>query len=225
MQHRSFMAEKNNAINGIYIPSLRDKAYHEAGHVVTGYLFYSVEGVNIVPGRLMGMATHGEAKIITPSTMYLGGAENEVNFIDYLKIIICLRAGRYFQHKVSGVDDVGGAKQDEDFLSLYLYSEDDKFYFPLPNMSAWITKDFCSDKRIVDMVTTIAEALIKKPELNKAEIDALLKDKSFDFTELIETVRKKFYRPFMIAWEQPLTLKDDKTKGDVHNGSRACSDQ
>jgi len=46
-----------------YKASLRDIAYHEAGHVTTGFLFYQVNGVKIEAGKLMEFGTLGTAEI------------------------------------------------------------------------------------------------------------------------------------------------------------------
>lgn len=196
------MGEIADTNEQIYKPSLRDIAYHEAGHVVTGYLFYSVDFAIIKPGRLLEFATLGSAKINTPENNYLGGAENKANFNEYLKIIICLRAGRFFQYFASKVDDIEGAQQDERFLSLFLLDENDFFYYPLARYSANICRLFCSDQRVLDMVETIAQALLEKSKLNGSEIAELLKDLTFDCNNLLKSIHDMYYPGFVLAWKQ-----------------------
>lgn len=188
----------------IYKPSLEEIAHHESGHIVAGLLFYDIEGVTIESGTLMGMNTLGSAKITTPDEMYLGGAENEDQFENYLKIIICLMSGRYCQYRISNFDDRAGAFGDEEFLSLYLYSDKDTYYLPLSLLGSSITKDFCSDPRVIAMTNRLAEALIIKRTMNKSDIVILLEDLIFDSTELIRTLKQKYYRGFVIAWKKYL---------------------
>jgi hypothetical protein len=193
---RDVLMEKGSAEGKKYIPTERDKAFHEAGHTVTGYLFYSVDSVNIRPGSLLDMATHGSSEVKTPDTPFLGGAENENRFIDYLKIIICLRAGRHFQWTVSGIDDAEGAFADEDFLECFLYSADNRYYTPFDFISQKIVFNFCTDDRVVQMVVIIADALLKKGALSKEEIDDLLKDHIFDFEAILVQIKNRFYPLF-----------------------------
>jgi hypothetical protein len=118
--------------------------------------FYSVDYVNIIPGEIEGKKIHGLAGVNMPVDCYLGGAENEDKFIDYLKAIICLRSGRYFQRSVLGNDDPQGAESDDNNLTLLLYNNNDQFYTPFQGLSSLIVMDFCNNNSIAEMVTALA---------------------------------------------------------------------
>jgi len=188
-----------------YVPNEREIAFHEAGHTVTGYLFYRVQSVSIVPAELEGRSTHGLTDLVIPDEMFLGGADKEDKFIEYLKIIICLLSGKYFQKTVLGFDDMAGAIDDIEYLSLYLYDDNDNFYKPLWSVANAIVAEFCSDAIIISMVNIIAEEILHKKVLNEKEIKKLLNAVSIDFVTLLAKIKENHYLPFCDAMTLLLT--------------------
>lgn len=191
-----------------YVPNEREIAFHEAGHTVTGYLFYKVRSVSILPTELEGRNTHGLTDIVMPDEMFLGGADKEEKFVEYCKIIICLLSGKYFQKTVLGFDDMAGAIDDIEYLSLYLYDNNDNFYEPLWSAATAIAAEFCSDAVIISMVNIIADDLLQKKVLNEKEIKGLLNAVSIDFVTLLAKIKETHYLPFCDA--MTLLLKNSK---------------
>lgn len=183
----------------LHVPTDLERAFHEAAHAVMGYLFYSVDYVNINPGEIDDKKIHGLAGVNMPDDCYLGGAENEEKFIDYLKAIICLRSGRYFQRSVLGNDDPQGAESDDNNLTLLLYNNNNQFYTPFQSLSSLIVMDFCNNNSIAEMVAALANVLVIKKELTKGEIAEILKGMPTDHDKFLKSIKDKYYRGFCIA--------------------------
>jgi hypothetical protein len=176
-----------------YQPTNEEVAWHEAGHAVTGYLFYPpVTEVTIVPSDDDGFSTLGNTKATLPEPDS-SDPEIKENFREYLKIILYCLSGNYFQKSANGHDDVGGAKHDRAFLLCYF---DPKYVAPLNNIIAGVVDNFCSNTTVVAMVNKVANALVDKKALNQEDLQNLLDDNDFDLEQMLDSLTEKYYPTF-----------------------------
>jgi hypothetical protein len=182
----------------MYSPSEKDIAYHEAGHAVTAMLFYkNVTKVTIIPSVFEGLTRHGNTMYVMP--MPLEEIPNEKNFDYYLKVIITLLAGKYFQAVSSGVYDKAGAIKDYEQLVQYTHASDDsgQVFNLFENKQEVFTYEFCNEPIIKQTVTEVAEQLIIKKELNQDDLKQIIGNYSIDPQVLLERIKGKYMINFL----------------------------
>lgn len=189
---------ENDETKKPYKVSEEEIANHEAGHAVTGYLFYSpVTEVTIIPSDEDGFSTLGNTKATLPDPDP-SNPEIKENFREYLKIILYCLSGNYFQKTVKGYDDVGGAAHDRSFLMCYF---DLKYVAPLNYIIPGVIQTFVSNHEVQGMVKKMVDALLEKKTLNQEDVEEILKDDDLDIEQLLGTLTEKYY-PIFCNWCQ-----------------------
>jgi len=177
-----------------YVPDKSEAAYHEAGHAVTGLMFYPpVELVSIKTEVVEGKSVRGRTVCEFPFPD-LGDPSNRKIFKEYLKIIINSLSGKFCQSTVNGVMDEVGARDDYEFLDLYIFGQEYVCLQPLWND---ITRDFCTNLEFMEMVSIVAKELHEKELLTGKELDLLIKDKLFDPEPLLEIMAEKYHTKYL----------------------------
>lgn len=177
-----------------YYPNRREIAYHEAGHAVSGFLFYPpVKWVKIETELVNGKAYRGRTLATFPHPP-LGDPADRSVFKEYLKIIIHGLSGKICQSTVNGIQDEMGAKDDYDFLSIYIFGTD---FICFSNIWNELTQDFCSNAEFMKLVNNVAERLLEKEVLCGEEFAALVKENNVNSDNLLEGLAEKYHQRYL----------------------------
>ena len=177
-----------------YVPNLQEVAFHEAGHTVTGAMFYPpVEFVSIKKETVNDRAVLGRTIHDLPYPE-LGDPKDREIFKNYMKVIINALSGKFCQYTVNGVMDEKGAWADYDFLSIYIFDLEHICF-----MQIWdeITRDFCTNTEFMDMVNIVAKSLLEKEVLTEEEVVELIGEKIFDPEPLLENLVEKYHKRYL----------------------------
>lgn len=184
---------------------IKEVAYHEAGHIVVGYLFFPPLETTIVQesNRLGNTIAN-----LPPFPFFITNDYfiNMALFPLKIKILLFSWAGEFFQRKISNKIDQGGLIVDIDVLTIYFNESQLEAVLAFKKE---ITETFFENEVIVEMVNAIAAELLIKKKLCHIEIHTILSKYTFDYDKYIEKIMDEYYLPISEKYKEILSTKEN----------------
>jgi hypothetical protein len=165
----------------------KEIAYHEAGHAISGFLFYPpVTSCTIVSenGRL------GNTISELPFPLF-GRFQEKYSSVDYFKIALHSWSGEYFQRTISSQIEEGGLIVDKEIFDFYC--NDEKLQKAISLYKKDILDTFFKDEEIHNMVSVVADNLLTKKTLSASDINTMLSGYNIDVIGKINDLVERFH--------------------------------